>query len=217
MALALFDLDNTLIVGDSDHYWGEFLIEKGLVSETEHREKNDQYYRDYLDSSLDINDYLHFAMGHFHGKSLSEVQPLLDEYVANVIPTIAPNSRELIEAHESAGDTLVIVTATNQILAQGVAKALGVEHLIATDVRIEDGIIVGGLAGEANFRDGKIIKMKQWIEQHGGSLSDAYFYSDSHNDIPLLEAVKWPIAVDPDEQLTHWALLNDHPIISLRG
>ena len=216
MALALFDLDNTLIVGDSDHYWGEFLIAKGLVSESEHREKNDQYYRDYLDSTLDINDYLHFAMGHFHGKSLTSVQPLLNEYVANVTPTIAPHSRELIEAHESAGDTLVIVTATNQILAQGVASALGVNHLIATDVRVEDGVILGGLDGEANFRDGKITKMKQWISQHGGSLSDAYFYSDSHNDIPLLEAVKWPIAVDPDEKLTNWALLNDHPIISLR-
>lgn len=216
MALALFDLDNTLIVGDSDHYWGEFLIAKGLVSESEHREKNDQYYRDYLDSTLDINDYLHFAMGHFHGKSLTSVQPLLNEYVANVTPTIAPHSRELIEAHESAGDTLVIVTATNQILAQGVASALGVNHLIATDVRVEDGVIIGGLDGEANFRDGKITKMKQWISQHGGSLSDAYFYSDSHNDIPLLEAVKWPIAVDPDEKLTNWALLNDHPIISLR-
>lgn len=215
MTLALFDLDNTLLVGDSDHLWGEFLIRKQLVDEAAHRAINDQYYRDYLDSTLDVGEYLNFAMAPVVGKTLTDAKELLDEYLAEVIPMIAPDTPALLEHHRSQGHTLVVITATNQILANGICRHLGIEHLIATRVKMDGDTIVGGLEGVANFQSGKIDNLERWAKTNIDWQS-AYFYSDSHNDIPLLEKVGNPVAVDPDEQLRDWAIQQAVEIRSLR-
>jgi len=217
MALALFDLDNTLLIGDSDHYWGEHLINRQLVNEQEHRARNDEFYQDYLNGQLDISAYLKFALSPFIGKDIKQLEDEVERYAEHVLTMIAPQAPTIVEHHRNIGDTLILITATNEFFVRPVAKHLGFEHVIAVEVATDaNNMLLGDLQGIPSFGEGKVARIEAWVKQHQQSLHGAYFYSDSHNDIPLLSIVDNPVIVDPDTQLTHWAMSHDKPIISLR-
>ncbi len=218
MALAIFDLDNTLLAGDSDHMWGTFLAELGVVDAVSYQQENDRYYQAYQEGRLDILEYLRFAL-----KPLSEHEPeqlyqWRDEFLRERIePIILPAGLALINKHRDAGDTPVIITATNAFITAPIAERLGIEHLIATEPAMENGRYTGEVEGIPCYREGKVTRINEWLFEHDTDLCNSSFYSDSHNDIPLLETVDHPVAVDPDQELTQYAHDRGWPIISLRG
>ncbi len=218
MALAIFDLDNTLLAGDSDHLWGEFVIEKGLVDPEIHRRQNDRFYEDYCRGELDIHAYQRFALAPLIGRDPDELARWHAEFMARHIePIILPKGEALIAEHKARGDTVMIITATNTFVTDPIAKRLGVDILLGTEPEVDaDGRFTGEIAGTPTFQHGKVIRLKQWLDAHNETLSGSYFYSDSHNDIPLLERVDHPVAVDPDDKLAAHAQQRGWPIISLR-
>lgn len=217
MSLAIFDLDNTLIAGDSDHLWGEFLIERQWVDPVEYRSQNDRFYRDYQNGSLDIHAYLAFALAPLRGFEPQELQSFHKEFMQQMIaPIMLPKAVALIEDHRSRGDTLLIITATNRFITEPIARELGIEHLLASEPEVVDGRYTGRATGIPCFQDGKVIRLHEWLKLTGAALEGSYFYSDSANDIPLLEAVSHPVAVDPDPRLQKYAEARAIPIISLR-
>ncbi len=220
MALAIFDLDNTLIAGDSDHAWGEFLVERGIVDAESYRVANDKFYQDYLKGSLDIHEYLSFALRPLAKHPIAQLYAWRDDFFESKIkPIILPKGRALIASHLEQNDQLLIITATNRFVTEPIASALGVRHLIATEPeQLEEGF-TGRVAGTPSFKDGKITRLNEWLAQQGlgpEALRGAFFYSDSHNDLPLLKLVDNPIAVDPDEKLRHYCEQNQWPVQSLR-
>ena len=217
--LALFDLDNTLLDGDSDHAWGEFLIHKGLVAENIHRARNNQFYQDYLDERLDIDEYAAFTVWPIRKLSESERAKLHKEFMAlKINGIILPKAQKLVSKHKSKGDFCVIITATNSFITQPIAKFFNADLLLATDLEIINGYYTGMIHGTACYREGKIAKLNQWIESSSQvrSLATSTFYTDSVNDLPLLEAVKTPIAVDPDDKLLKISKQRSWEVISLR-
>ena len=216
MNLALFDLDYTLLAGDSDHAWGEFLVEEGVVDGKEYARKNDFYWQQYKAGTLDIREYLAFTLASISGKSDVELKPLHQRYMASKIePMIGEKALSLLKTH--ATDLCVIVTATNAFITAPIAARFGVPHLIACDVEMIDGRYTGRPIGEPSFRDGKVTRVKQWLEAMGKKLADfdrSFFYSDSHNDLALLDVVSDPIAVNPDDSLRAHAVARGWPIIS---
>ncbi len=217
MTLALFDLDNTLIAGDSDHAWGEFLVTEGLVDAEIYRQANDQFYRDYLAGTLDIHAYLSFALQPLTQFSAERLASLRQQFMAQQVQKLwLPKAQALLERHRQLGHRLVIITATNRFITQPIADALGVDDLIATEPEVIDGRYTGAVSGTPCFQGGKITRLMAWLEANPMSLAESYFYSDSANDIPLLEWVSRPIAVDPDPKLAAWAEARQVPIISLR-
>lgn len=218
MTLALFDLDNTLLAGDSDHAWGEFLIAKGLVDAVAYQQANDQFYRDYQAGQLDIYTYLAFALQPLTRFSLEQLQQLhknfMDSHIARLLQ---PKAQELLQHHRQQGHTLLIITATNRFIAAPIAAHLGVEHLLATDLEISNGRYTGAVLGTPCFAQGKVVRLQAWLQANGAHLSGSYFYSDSINDVPLLEQVDNPVAVDPCPRLLQWAQARGTPVISLRG
>lgn len=218
MPLALFDLDNTLLAGDSDHRWGEFLCDRGLVDPVEFAARNDQFYADYQAGALDVDAYLRFALEPIAGKTPAEVAPLqaafMEDYVA---PMLLTQAFELIERHREQGDQLVIITATNTVVTGPIAQRLGIETLIGSEVAIENGRYTGEPRGIPSYREGKVTRLTAWLEATANSLSGAWFYSDSHNDLPLLSRVDRPVAVDPDPTLREHAEREGWPVLSLRG
>lgn len=218
MTLAIFDLDNTLIAGDSDHSWGEFIVEKGLVNGDEYRSKNDQFFQDYSNGTLDIHAYLAFVLGELTRFSPVELQGLRDEFMATKIDALMlPKSFELIASHRSRGHIPLIITATNRFVTEPIAAHLGIENLLASEAEIIDGRYTGRSKGIACFQEGKVKRLETWMADRGYTLDGSYFYSDSANDIPLLDYVENPIAVDPCPRLRTYALEQNIPIISLRG
>lgn len=218
MALAIFDLDNTLIAGDSDHSWGVFLVEKNLVDAEAYRLANDQFYTDYKNGTLDIRAYLQFSLAPLTRHSMTELRALHDEFMEKHIePLLLPKAMSLLEEHRRKGDHLLIITATNGFVTRPIAKRLGVADILATDPEIVDGRYTGNFTGTPCFQGGKITHLKDWLKGNQHSLDGAYFYSDSINDLPLLETVANPFAVDPDTRLTAIAQERKWPIISLRG
>lgn len=216
--LAIFDLDNTLLAGDSDHAWGEFLIEQGLVDASEHRARNDAFYAAYQDGSLDIDAYLRFVLSTIKGKTAEDIAPLLQRFVARMIePMRLPRADALLHMHRARGDQLLIITATSEFITRPVAGLLGVEELLASRAEVEAGRFTGAPAGTPCFREGKIENLEQWLAGREFDLADACFYSDSHNDIPLLERVGEAIAVDPDDTLVAHASKQGWRQLSLRG
>ncbi|HEC16729.1 MAG TPA: HAD family hydrolase [Sedimenticola sp.] len=217
MALALFDLDNTILSDDSDHLWGDFLVELGAVDGERYKRENDRFYQKYKEGRLDIFEFLRFSL-----KPLSEHDPETlyawrERFLAERIdPIILPAGRDLIRKHRDAGDTLIIITATNSFITAPIAERLRVEHLIATEPEMVDGRYTGRVAGTPSYKEGKVERLNQWLAEHGRSLDGSCFYSDSHNDIALLEKVERPVAVDPDEELDSYARERGWPIISLR-
>jgi HAD superfamily hydrolase (TIGR01490 family) len=217
LSLAIFDLDNTLIAGDSDHLWGEFLIEQGKVNAEHYRERNDFFYRAYQQGNLDIHAYLEFALAPLKGFSPEELAALHQAFMEHKIhPIMLPKAQALIEQHRGQGDTLLIITATNRFITGPIADLLGIPHILASEPELLDGRYTGKATGIPCFQDGKVARLQAWLEASGQTLGTSYFYSDSANDIPLLQAVSHPVAVDPDPRLRSFAIDNDIPIISLR-
>jgi len=217
VSLAIFDLDNTLLGGDSDHAWGEFLCEKGIVDSDEYRRANDYFYEQYKNGGLDIYEFLDFALRPLTKLDTTQLNTLHQQFMAEKIePIILPKALELLKNHKARGDYLLIITATNHFVTDPIAKRLGVDAIIATDPEVIDGQYTGKVAGTPCFQAGKVTRLHEWLSTSPHSLDNSYFYSDSHNDLPLLELVTNPIAVNPDEILEAHA--NEHlwPVLDLR-
>ena len=218
--LALFDLDNTLLAGDSDYNWSLFLISEGLLDAKTHFERNEQFYADYKAGQLNIVEFLKFQL-----KPLSEhKKAFLDElhlkYMQKIIrPMMTVKAQNLVDKHKAAGDLCIVITATNSFVTKPIATAYGIEHLIGSDPEMLNGQYTGGVTGVPTYKEGKVIRLNQWLAEHGKKLEDfevSYFYSDSHNDLPLMKLVTNPVAVDADEILTAYAQEQAWPQMSLR-
>lgn len=217
MALAIFDLDNTLIAGDSDYSWGIFLVEKQLVDAETYRIANERFYQDYKNSTLDIRAYLQFSLAPLTRFSQRELSEMHAEFMhKHIEPIMLSKAEALLQKHREQGDHLLIITATNGFITRPIAKRLGVDDILATDPEVIDGRHTGNFIGEPCFQAGKITNLQEWLKHTNHSLTGAYFYSDSINDLPLLDLVDNPIAVDPDERLAAIATERDWKIISLR-
>ena len=218
MGLALFDLDNTLIAGDSDHLWGDFLVSQGRVDAIEHKALNAHFYDQYKNGELNIDEYLTFALGPMAGMTKETLAPLQRQFVRDHIePILLDAAFALLEQHRALGDTLVIITATNTLVTQPIADRLGVEHLIGCEAVIIEGCYTGKPTGMPSFAQGKVARIQTWCEENKKSMENAVFYSDSHNDLPLLRTVDRAVAVDPDDRLREEAVRKGWDIISLRG
>ncbi|MGD8614549.1 MAG: HAD family hydrolase [Gammaproteobacteria bacterium] len=217
MPLALFDLDNTLLDGDSDYLWGRFLVERGIVDAESYEAQNQRFYDQYVAGSLDIHAFLRFQLKPLAMHSRVRLEAWREEYLTSKIdPILLSRARELLEKHRSKGDELIIITATNRFITEPIARRFGVTHLIATEPELIDAEYTGNVRGIPCFQDGKIKRLQAWLEQHGETLDGSWFYSDSHNDLPLLERVEHPVAVDPDDRLRAYAGRRGWPVISLR-
>jgi HAD superfamily hydrolase (TIGR01490 family) len=218
--LALFDLDNTLLAGDSDYNWSLFLIDEGLLDAKTHHDRNEQFYADYKAGQLNIVEFLKFQL-----KPLSEHKKVfLDElhlkYMQKIIrPMMTVKAQNLVDKHKAAGDLCVVITATNSFVTKPIATAYGIEHLIGSDPEMRNGQYTGKVTGVPSFQAGKVTRINQFLAERGKKLSDfetSYFYSDSHNDLALMKLVTNPVAVDADEILTAYAQEQAWPLISLR-
>lgn len=217
MRLALFDLDNTLLAGDSDHSWGEWLCQKGLVDAGEYQARNDAFYADYVAGTLDVFAYQAFTQAILGRTDQAQLATWHRQFMEEVIePIILAKGEALLAEHRAAGDKLVIITATNRFITAPIVERLGVETLIATECEMQDGLYTGQTCGVPCFQGGKVTRLNRWLQETGLTLDDAYFYSDSRNDLPLLEQVANPVAVDPDDTLRATAIERGWPVISLR-
>jgi HAD superfamily hydrolase (TIGR01490 family) len=218
MALAIFDLDNTLLAGDSDYLWGRFLVEKGLVNGKQYEQENERFYKDYKAGKLDIHEFMRFSLTplrKYPPEKLGAWRELFLE--EKITPIISEQARQLVEQHRKAGDLPLIITATNAFVTRPIAKRFGIDHLIATEPETLDGQYTGEVAGEPSFREGKVNRLKEWLNEFHQNLDGSWFYSDSHNDLPLLEQVDNPVAVDPDQTLAEVAKERNWPILQLHG
>ena len=221
MNLVLFDLDNTLLAGDSDYEWGQFLIAKGVVDGPHYEARNKAFYEDYKAGRLDIYAFLAFALHPLATHSRAQLDAWHAEYMdTRIRPMITQAARDLVQRHLDEADLVAIITATNSFVTGPIAREFGIPHLIATDPEEINGHFTGEVAGTPCFREGKVTRLEHFLKDHGTRLDDlasSWFYSDSHNDLPLLELVQHPVAVDPDPALKARALEKDWPVISLRG
>lgn len=215
--LALFDLDNTLLSGDSDYLWGQYLIERGLVDGQSYAQENRRYYEAYTAGTLDIREFLRFALRPLRDNDPELLRRCRAQFLIEKIEPIIPAStRALLQLHRDRGDELMIITATNRFVTEPIAESLGVPNLLATDPEIVDGRYTGEVSGIPCFQNGKVARLQQWLAQRPDTYGKHWFYSDSHNDLPLLEQVQHPVAVDPDDILRECALDRGWPIVSLR-
>lgn len=218
MNLAIFDLDNTLLAGDSDYLWGRFLVEQGLVHAETYERQNQIFYDQYKEGTLDIHEFCAFSMAPLAAHTLSDLLAWRARFVHEKIePIVAPLAPALIEKHRMRGDHLLIMTATNRFITEPIAELLGVDTLIATDPEFVNGRYTGRLAGTPNFREGKVTRLEQWLSERSLDRPRLSFYSDSHNDLPLLLRADNPVAVDPDAKLDDEARRRGWPVLSLRG
>jgi HAD superfamily hydrolase (TIGR01490 family) len=215
--LALFDLDNTLLGGDSDHAWGDWLCERGILDGATYKARNDAFYQDYLAGRLNITDYLNFTLDIFGRTEMAQLDAWHREFMAECIePIILPKGLALLDRHRAAGDKLVIITATNRFVTAPIAARLGVDTLLATECEMVDGRYTGRTTDVPCFKEGKVTRLNRWMQENGFTLDRSTFYSDSMNDLPLLEKVSYPVAVDPDPKLMAEAEDRNWPIMSLR-
>ena len=221
MNLVLFDLDNTLLAGDSDYEWGQFLIAKGVVDGAHYEAKNKAFYEDYKAGRLDIYAFLAFALRPLATHPRAQLDTWHAEYMATrILPMITQAARDLVNKYLNEADLVAVITATNSFVTAPIAREFGIAHLIATDPEEIDGHFTGEVAGTPCFREGKIARLEQFLERHGtrlDCLTSSRFYSDSLNDLPLLEKIQHPVAVDPDATLRAHAHAHGWPVISLRG
>lgn len=221
MALAIFDLDNTLIAGDSDHLWGDFLVQHNIVDGDQYKSTNDQFYQDYLNGKLDIRAYQRFALKVLTEYPIEQLFQWREQFIQDVVmPIMLPQANALLAKHRARGDFLLIITATNDFVAAPIAKLLGVDHLLATVAKQNSDNsnqrYSGDISGVPCYREGKVTRLNEWLDNSGHTLENSYFYSDSHNDLPLLQVVHHAVAVDPDSELKREALTRGWPVISLR-
>ena len=222
MNLALFDLDNTLLSGDSDFEWAQFLISKGVVDRELQEARNIQFYEQYKAGTLDIYEFLNFQLAPLTRHSRAELDAWHRDYMTQHIrPIIGAPARALVKQHLDNGDLCAIVTATNSFVTGPIARELGIPHLIGTipAVDVGNGAFSGGPRGTPSFQAGKIERVEAWLESLGlwwGSFADSFFYSDSHNDLPLMRKVRTPVAVDPDDKLRQYSAEQGWKTISLR-
>lgn len=203
MSLAIFDLDNTLLAGDSDYEWGQFLVRRGIVDGETYEQANRSFYEQYKAGTLDIHEFARFAFRPLAENRLEDLLAWREDFMREQIaPIILPKARELLARHRERGETLMIITATNRFVTEPIAAELGVDHLLATDPEFRDGRYTGEIAGIPCFQTGKVRRLEAWLAEHGETLTGSHFYSDSHNDLPLLERVDHPVAVDADVTLT---------------
>ncbi len=218
--LALFDLDNTLLAGDSDYNWSLFLISEGLLDAKTHHNRNEQFYADYKNGCLDIHAFLKFQLQPLSQHAKKFLDELHLKYMDKVIkPMMTVKAQALVDKHKAAGDLCVVITATNSFVTKPIATAYGIEHLIGSDPEMVDGKYTGGVTGVPTYKEGKVTRINQFLTERGKKLSDfeiSYFYSDSHNDLPLMQLVTNPVAVDADDILTAYAQEQAWPLISLR-
>ncbi|MFT7227980.1 MAG: HAD superfamily hydrolase (TIGR01490 family) [Methylophilaceae bacterium] len=218
--LALFDLDNTLLAGDSDYNWSLFLIVEGLLDKKTHHDRNEQFYQDYNNGCLDIFEFLKFQLQLLSQHPKAFLDELHLKYMETVIrPMMTNKAQALVNQHKANGDLCMIITATNSFVTKPIATAYGIAHLIGTDPEMVNGQFTGNVSGEPSFQAGKVSRLTAWLaerEQQLDSFKTSYFYSDSHNDLPLMKLVTNPVAVDADKTLTAYAKAQGWPSISLR-
>lgn len=218
MSLAIFDLDHTLLSGDSDHAWGEFLVRQQIVDPSHYQRQNDHFFAQYQQGTLDIHEYLAFALEPLTRFSVQELDLLHRQFMREYIqPMRQYKADALLRQHRERGDFLLIITATNRFITAPIARALGVDDLLATDPELQGNRYTGRVKGVPCYREGKVERLRQWLEDTEQTLEDSYFYSDSINDLPLLEAVTHPFVVDGDERLQAEAQRRQWPTLSLRN
>ncbi|MEN8713085.1 MAG: HAD family hydrolase [Arenicellales bacterium] len=206
MALAIFDLDNTLLRGDSDYLWGMYLIDKGAVDEESHQRENERFYQEYLKGQIDIMAFLRFQLAPLARIPLSELLQMREDYIENFIkPIITEQALELVDKHRQQGDVLLIITATNDFVTRPIADLFGIDDLIATNAELKNNQYTGAVSGTPCFQKGKISRLREWLDETGHDMQGSWFYSDSHNDLPLLQEVDNPVAVNPDPTLAEYA------------
>lgn len=215
--LAIFDLDNTLLAGDSDYLWGRFLVEQGIVDESRYEQENQRFYDEYKQGTLDIYEFLRFSLQPLAQHETALLYQWRHQFMEEKIrPIILDAGRTLIEQHRNQGHMLLIITATNRFVTEPIAMELGIEELLATEPEFINGRYTGNVIDTPCYQEGKVIRLQAWLQQHQMDLQQSWFYSDSHNDLPLLGKVSDPFAVDPDPQLESYARAQGWPVISLR-
>lgn len=216
MKLAAFDLDNTLLAGDSDYAWGQYLVNRGHVDADHYARANQQFYADYQAGTLDIHAYAEFALGAMGRIERSVLDQLREDFMRDELPgMVAPGARALLQAHQDNGADIVIITATNTYITRPIAQALGVRHLIGTEPEYHNQRMTGRICGTPCFQAGKITKLQDWLAERAPR--QTWFYSDSINDLPLLEHAEYPVVVDPCPRLLQLAQERHWPIMSLRA
>lgn len=217
MTLAIFDLDNTLLNGDSDYLWGQFLSQQGYVDSAFYEKENQRFYDEYVAGTLDIMEFLEFSLAPLSQIEMPKLAQLHEQFMDECIrPVITNKSRNLIQEHADKNDTLLIITATNLFITAPIASELKIPNILATEPEISNNRYSGKVSGTPCFQEGKVERLKDWLKETGDNLANSCFYSDSHNDLPLLEMVTRPVAVDPDETLRSHAEMKGWEIISLR-
>lgn len=217
MQLAIFDLDNTLLDGDSDHSWGEFLVERGLVDAGLHKQANDEFYRQYQKGTLNIFEYAEFNFEFLTQHSLEQLYAWREEFIEEKIkPMMLEKGKRLVKQHQDQGDECLIITATNDFVTAPIAPLFGIKHLIATNAELTESGYTGKVAGEPSYEGGKVNRYLLWLEQTGFEPSKTIFYSDSQTDLPLLEYVDFPVPTNPNQQLSAIAEEKLWPILNLR-
>nr|WP_216862005.1 HAD family hydrolase [Polynucleobacter sp. UK-Gri1-W3] len=221
--LALFDLDHTLLPCDSDYEWGQFLARIGVVDSEYYARQNERFYQDYKDGKLDIHEFLRFALKPLSEHSRAQLKEWHDAFMKEVINgQLRQQAIDLVKRHQDAGDLCCVITATNSFVTRPIVESFGIEHLIATEPATADNHPLANYTGEVkgvpNFREGKIQNLHDWLASQKLSLDTlpySYFYSDSMNDLPLLEKVSHPVATNPDDRLRNEAKQRNWPILEL--
>jgi HAD superfamily hydrolase (TIGR01490 family) len=218
VSLAIFDLDNTLIADDSDYLWGQFLVDQGIVDKDLYESANAKFYDDYKQGTLDIVEFLRFSLQPLADNNPDQLYQWRAQFIEQAIkPLLLKFAQQLIDKHRDRGDTLLVITATNRFVTEPIVQLYGIDNLLATTPEFINGRYTGGFNGIPCFREGKVKLLEAWLKNSTETMQDSWFYSDSHNDLPLLNLVDHPVAVDPDEKLAQFANEADWPIISLRN
>lgn len=217
MNLAIFDLDNTLLTGDSDYLWGQYLVKQGLVDADFYESENQRYYDEYKAGTLDIFAFLKFSFQPLANNDLQQLLQFRKEFISEqILPIIPEASRALLDKHRKQNHYILIITATNLFITGPIAEELSADDIIATEPEFKNDRYTGEVSGTPCYQEGKVTRLNSWLETKNKTLDNSWFYSDSHNDLPLLRLVTHPVAVDPDEILAQVAVEQGWPIISLR-